>query len=152
MDDTDRNKIADELQKHWHPLNVASTDLYNFVNGQVAPTKVKVQDALHIGSTQSEKFAALLPDAFHSKIQSRVKTMQGMKTVVIVNVMAVFDIETIFARLLVVGQQRDVEVTDIFQYELSPVALSLTDEFVCLRKFDKTVFVKCVGVPSRPGQ
>ena len=51
MDETDLNKIAEELQKTSHPLNVTSTDLYNMVNGQVAPTKVNVQDALHIGST-----------------------------------------------------------------------------------------------------
>ncbi len=85
MDETDPSKIAEELQKHSHPLNVTSTDLYNMVNGQVAPTKVNVQDALHIGSTQSEKFAALLPGAFHIKIDRKVKTMQEMKNVVTVN-------------------------------------------------------------------
>ena len=147
MDETDRNKIAEELEKHSHPLNVKSTDLYNIVNGQVAPTKVNVQDALHIGSTQREKFTALLPGAFHSKIEMKVKTMQEMKKVVIVNGKPIFDIETLFARLLFVGQQRGVEVTDIFQYELSPVPPSLIDEFGCLRKADKTVFVKCLGVP-----
>ena len=31
---TDRNKIAEELEKHSHPLNVKLTDLYNIVNGQ----------------------------------------------------------------------------------------------------------------------
>ena len=148
MDETDRNKIAEELEKHSHPLNVKSTDLYNIVNGQVAPTKVNVQDALHIGSTQSEKFTALLPGAFHSKIERKVKTMQEMKKVVIVNGKPIFDIETLFARLLVVGQQRGVEVTDIFQYELSPVPPSLIDEFGCLRKADKTVLVNCLGVRS----
>ena len=29
MDETDRSKIAEELEKHSHPLNVKSTDLYN---------------------------------------------------------------------------------------------------------------------------
>ena len=151
MDERDRNKIAEELEKHSHPLNVKSTDLYNIVNGQVAPTKVNVQDALHIGSTQNEKFTALLPSAFHSKIERKVKTMQEMKNVVIVNGKPIFDIETLyetlFARLLVVGQQCGMEVTDIFQCELSPVPPSLIDEFGCLRKADKTVLVKCLGVP-----
>ena len=50
-----------------------------------------------------------------------MKTMQEMKKIVIVNGKAIFDMETLFARLLVVGQQRGMEVTDIFQYELSPV-------------------------------
>ena len=137
-------QIAVELQKHSHPLNVKWTDLYNIVNG---PTKVNIQDAFHIGITQSEKFAALLPGAFLSKIEMKVKTMQEMMKVVIVNGKAIFDIETLFARLLVVGQQRGVEVADIFQYELSHVHPSLIDEFGCLRKGDKTVLVKCLGVP-----
>ena len=32
MDETDRNKIAEELQKNVHPHNVKSTDLYNIAN------------------------------------------------------------------------------------------------------------------------
>ena len=130
------------------PLNVKSTDLYNIINGQVAPTKVNVQEALHIGNTQSEKFAALLPDAFHGNIGRNVKTMQDTKKVIIVNVKAIIDIDTLFARLLVVGQQRGVAVTDIFQYELSPVPPSLIDEFGCLRKGDKTLLVKGFRVPT----
>ena len=51
MDEVDRNNIAEELQKHSHNLNV-------------------------IGITESEKFAALFPAAFHSKIERKVKTMQ----------------------------------------------------------------------------
>ena len=39
MDETERNKISEELQKHSHPLMVKSTDLYHIVNGQVAPSK-----------------------------------------------------------------------------------------------------------------
>ena len=66
-----------------------SPDLYNIVNGQVAPTKVNIQDAFHIGITQNEKCAALLPDAFHGKIERKRK--------------AIFDIDTLFCRLLVVA-------------------------------------------------
>ena len=72
MDETDCNKMAEDLQKHSHPLNVKSTDLYNIANGQVAPTKVNVQDVLHIGSTQSDTFPALLTDAY-STAKSRGK-------------------------------------------------------------------------------
>ena len=69
-----------------------------------------------------------------------------MKKVVIENGKAIYDIETPFARLLVVSQQRSVDVTDIFQCERSPVPPSLIDEFECLRKGYKTVLVKCLGV------
>ena len=70
MDGIDRNEISEELQKHSHSLNVRSTELCSIVNGQVAPTKVNIQDALHIGSTQSEKFATLLP-SWHIPQQNR---------------------------------------------------------------------------------
>ena len=73
--------------------------------------------------------------------------MQEMKKVVVVNGKALCYIETIFCRLLIVGQQRDVEVTDIFQYELSLVPPSLIDEFGCLKKGDETALVKRRGVP-----
>ena len=116
------------------PLNVKATDLYNIVNRQVAPTKVNIQDAFYIDITQSEKCAALLPGAFHGKIERKGKAMQGMKKVV-VNDKAIFDIETLFCRLLVVGQQRGVGVTDIFQYELSHVLPSLND---CFNFFSQT--------------
>ena len=101
-----------------------STDLYSIVDGKVPPTNVNVHDALLIGITQSNKFAALLPGAFHSKIERKLKTVQTIKKVVIVN-----DIDTLFARLLVVCQQRGVEVTYIFQYEMY-IRLSLTSSCV----------------------
>ena len=40
-----------------------------------------------------------------------------------------------------------MEVTDIFQYELSHVLPSLIDEFGCLRKRDKAALVKRLGGP-----
>ena len=70
---------------------------------------------------------------------------KDMKKVVIVNGNAIFDIETLFARLLVVGQQRGEEVKYIFQYERSHVLPYLIDEFGCFRKGDKTVLVKYLG-------
>ena len=146
MNETDRNKIAEELQNHWRPLNVKSTDLYIIVSGQVAPIKVNAQEALHIGSTQSEKFAASLPETFHSKIERKVKTMQDMTKVVIVHSKVIFDIETLFARLLVVGQQRGVEVTYLPVRTESYASVSHRGVRV-FEKGDKTVLVKCLGVP-----
>ena len=62
-----------------------------------------------------------------------MKTAAMMK-VVMVNGKAIFDIETPFVRLLVVGQQRGVEMPDIVQYELCHVPPSFIDMFGCLRK------------------
>ena len=70
-----------------------------------------------------------------------------MNKVVIVNGNAIFNIETIFARLLVVSRQRCVEVTEIFQYERSRVPPSLIDEFGCFEKRRSTLLIKCLGIP-----
>ena len=44
-----------------------------------------------------------------------------LKKAVIVNGKAIYDVETLFSRLLVVGQQRSNGIADVFQFELSPV-------------------------------
>ena len=74
--------------------------------------------------------------------------MQERKKVAVVNDKAFSDIETLFAQLLVVGQQCDMKLTDVFKYKLSPcIPTSLIDEFGYLRKGDKAVLVKYLGVP-----
>ena len=52
----------------------------------------------------------------------------------------VFDLETIFLLLLVVGQQRQLELENIFQYELCAVPSSLIDEYGCFEKAVNLLF------------
>ena len=40
--------------------------------------------------------------------------------------------EALYARFLIIGQQRNIQLLPVFQYELSPVQDSLGDEFVNL--------------------
>ena len=72
--------------------------------------------------------------------------MEAPKKAVTIKGKAIYDLETLFSRLMVVGQQRSVEVADVFQFELSPVPPALIDEYGCLRKGHKAVLVKCLGV------
>ena len=37
--------------------------------------------------------------------------------------------EALFARFLIIGQQRNIQLRSVFQYKLSPVQHSLVDEF-----------------------
>ena len=76
-----------------------------------------------------------------------VKTMQNMKKSVLVKGKAIYDMDVIFGRLIVVGQLRGVNLSDVFQFELSPVPPSIFDEFGCLRKGDKSVLVRRLGYP-----
>ena len=72
--------------------------------------------------------------------------MDLLKKAVTVKGKAIYDIVTLFSRLLVKGQQRSVNIADVFQFELSPVPLALIDEYGCLRKGDKAVLVKSFSV------
>jgi len=47
--------------------------------------------------------------------------MEHIKKGVKVGDRTIFDLETIFFRLLTVGQQRQMKLASIFQYELCPI-------------------------------
>ena len=109
LDEQDRQRILDELQKHSHPLtNHSSESLYNINNGQVASgNDVNIQDAVKIGKEMHTAFLSSLPDGFHKPIKRMVNTMQVLKKSVKVNHKPVYDLEAVFALLLVVGQKKD---------------------------------------------
>ena len=66
------------------------------------------------------------------------KLKQGIK----VGDMTVFDLDAIFLCLLLVGQQRQLQLDTVFQHELCAVSSYLCDEYGCLRKGNKAVLVK----------
>ena len=107
---------------------------------------MNVQNALAIGSEQSRQFSASLSSEFHKTRKKKVKTMDLLKKAVTVKGNAIYDIETLFSRLLVVGQQRSIDIADVFQFELNPVPPALIDEYGCLKKGDKAVLVKSLSV------
>ena len=143
-----------QLEKYIHPLNDQQPGVYNICNGQVAIDTVNVQNALAIGSEQSRQFSIWLSSAFHKTIKKKVNAIESLKKADNVKKKTIYDIETLFSRLLVVGQQRSIDIADIFQFELSPVPPALIDEYGCLRKGDKAVLVKFISVsvmtPSVP--
>ena len=53
--------------------------------------------------------------------------MESLKKAVNVTRKAIYDIETLFSWLLVVGQQRSIDIAYVFQFELSPVPPALID-------------------------
>ena len=82
-----------------------------------------------------------LPTGFHAKLSSPTNTMEHLKRGVKLCDKVVFDLESIFLRLLVVGQQREMELLPILVYELCAVPPSLVDEYGCLRKGNKAILV-----------
>ena len=54
--------------------------------------------------------------------------MKLLKKTVTVKGKAIYDVVTLFSRLLVVRQQRSVDIADVFQFELSPIPPALIIE------------------------
>ena len=119
VDASARNSI-----RRSHPLEIESDVLCNIVNGQVAPAVVNVSDALSLGALMVTDFRKSLPAGFHTKISSPVKTMEKLKHGIKIGDQVVFDLESIFLRLLLVGQQREMELLPIFGYACVRVWLS----------------------------
>ena len=107
---------------------------------------MNVQNALAIGIKQSRQFSASLSSEFHETIKKKVKTMELLKKAVTVKGKAIYDVVTLFSRWLVVGQQRSIDIANVFQFELSPVPPALINEYGCLRKGDKAVLAKSLSV------
>jgi hypothetical protein len=72
--------------------------------------------------------------------------MQVLKRGVKVQDKTVYNLQAIFACLLIVGQRRNLEFSAVVQHELCTVPLSIIDEYGCLRKGNKSVLVKHLAI------
>ena len=102
LDSADRQKITEELKKHTNPLPTQPEDpLANIINGRLAPAEVNVD----IGDKMAGQFLSHLPDNFYQPLKQEVVTMEAMKKCVKVGCGKVYDMEKLYARLLIVAEQ-----------------------------------------------
>ena len=87
----------------------------------MAPAVVNASDALALGALMVTAFRKSLPAGFHAKLSSPLKTMEKLKHGIEIGDQVVFDLESIFLRLVLVGQQREMKLLPIFGYELCAV-------------------------------
>ena len=129
LDYEDRKKIREELEKGCNPLNTESYHPVNVSNGRVSNSCVNVQDSLQIGTRMVAQFTAGQPDNFYKPLSKQVTTMESLKKSITVGDRQVYDIETIYSRMLVIGQKGCINLREVFMYELSPVPFSLFDQY-----------------------
>ena len=130
LDADDRALV--EVAKHHHPLEDKRSHLYNPVTGQISPEYVNVANSLLIGERINNNSIS---------ISCPIKTMgDAMKSKRNPDKPAI-DVENIFVRLMMIGQRRL-----LFDYELFAVPASLINEQGCLRKGNKSAFIKRLGV------
>lgn len=117
-----------------HPLEDQSPHLYNIANGSFAPpeSQINVAESVSIGKKIVSEFRASLPSGFHATILSPLKTMENLKKGVKVGDKTIFNLETIFLRLLTIGQQGEMELAHIFSMGCAPyLLLSSTSIAAC---------------------
>ena len=129
-----------------HTHRSESTVMSCITNGNVAPKDVYFVKSVMIGENMATEFLISLPTGFHNPISSRIKTMKQLKRGIKVGEKIIFDLETIFLRLLMIGQQRQLQLAPIFTYELCAVSPSIIDEYGCLRKGNKSALARRLGV------
>ena len=75
-----------------------------------------------------KQFVAALPERFHNTIQKTVVTMKEMKKKVKTRDVVVYSTEVIYSRVMCFLNAKQIDLKDLFKYELSPVPLSLFNE------------------------
>ena len=129
-DHIDRLKIRKGLSSMIHPIDVKenSDKLINIYSGAISPKTVNVDDALLIGNKQKNNFIVSLPDGFYQPIKKEVTTMAVTKKNIKIGDITVFDTEVIFARVMCLLNAGQIQLQDVFSFELSPIPTSLFRE------------------------
>lgn len=146
LDGNDRKKITEEIERHIHPLKSDSDRLVNVVNGHLAPDTVNVQNAVEIGELMAVKFQQKLPGGFYDPIKKSVITLEVLQKGVKLGDRTLYDMEKLYARMLVVSQQRHINLEDLLSFELAPFPFSLFDEFGEMRSGNKAALVPKLAV------
>ena len=106
MDGDDRRRISLALSIMSRPLENQLPHLYSIANGIfcLPEAEVNVAESVDIGEKMAAQFRASLLTGFHATVSSSIKTMEHIKKGVTMGD-KIFNLETIFFRLLTVGQQ-----------------------------------------------
>ena len=71
---------------------------------------------------------------FYVPIKQQVPSMEIVKKKVKIGNVDIYDMEKLYARLLVLSKTRNIDLAGVFEYELSPVPSSLFDDYGDMRK------------------
>ena len=94
--------------------------------------------AAAIGKQMAATFKNGLLQSFYKPISTPIKTMALLKKVGKNKESSIaLDLESYFLRILTVSQQRDVDLKELFKFEMCSIPPSLIDEYGCLRKGKK---------------
>ena len=127
-DQIDRKKLQNNLEKCIHSLQVDThknwNTLVNIYTGEEVGEDVNVNKAVEIGQKQMKEFCSSLPQGFRDRLSTKVVTMAESKKTKQISVVAPFNTELIFSRVLYLMGNNQLDFTTLFNYELCPVPTS----------------------------
>ena len=115
-DKTDREKIRAVLQNLMNPLDKEQLphhkDLINIFTGQIAAEDCNLEDAVQIGTKQSQTFSENLPEGFYETITYQVKSMTPKNRKKKDTDINVIDTNLIYSRALVLTPNDSTQSSD----------------------------------------
>ena len=135
----DQEFISAKVEKHSHLLEEVCPSPYNPITKQISPAEVNVPDSIEIGEKMEREYIAILWS--YDPISSPIKTMSLLKKEIMgKSARPVIKLESIFLRLFMIGQQREINLAYLFAYELCTVPSSLSKEHGCLCKGTSLIY------------
>ena len=151
VDERDRESIKEGIKEGMHPFLSTNKDLFNIFNGKLSPVEVNVSECHALWKEMMNNFLKSLPEGFHNPLHNSVKTLALIKKHVKVVDKEIYGIESISSRLLIIGKNRDIDISDLFNYELGPVPPALFNEYGEMRTGNKSVFARKLEVTKTTG-
>ena len=129
-DANDRSKIRLKLKQSVDPLAPSTHNkdsLIHIVSGRlITEDTVNVDNALSIGKQAMKDYESKWPESFYDTLPKLVNTMALAKKHVSIGSAKVHDTNLIYSRIIgLQASGRDMDLSDILKYELSPVPTSL---------------------------
>ena len=126
-DENDRRKVREFLNTCIHPLDINSHNVESVCNiytGETAPSDININKSVILGEKMMLEFQNKLPEGFKATI-SRCVVPMSVKKAKSNAATPEYNTELIFSRVMYLMSMGQIELEDIFNYELSPIPTSL---------------------------
>ena len=90
---------------------------------------MNVDKSVEIGISGLKKFLTSLPEGFHKTISKEVKTMAEVKKGAKINETMVYNTDIIFSRVMCLISADEIDIKQVWAFELSPIVPSLFNQF-----------------------
>ena len=132
LDTDDRNSCLGKVEETFPYSQMTSSSLCNIINGNVVNASVNVQETFKMGESMRLDYRSSLPGGFHAPLKRKGKAMESIKCQIAIGDKTLYDMASLFCRVITVGQHRQVDLQTLFDYALCAVPAAIIDDYGCL--------------------